>query len=141
MQDKRLTLYSLDNQNYYDFDTMRTILNLTDWQLKDMSRKGKLYKIINGCKINKVHLSKSAICKISFIDCDNVTIVKPLKKVGQGELIVMYQDIKGHNNEMILTNVEFVRMFGFLVVFTKTDNTVAEQKKAVGKYGKGVEFI
>lgn len=141
IKNNRDTWYSVDNTHFFKADDFMNHFNLNESQFNYRCKKGFYYKILNGVQFNYVHIAKSNCCKITFTDTDSVTYVYNEKKAGVGDVKIAFTGIDKKPTTMYLTNIEFYKMFGFLIWFAKYPNIITDKEKVINRYGKGVKFI
>ena len=146
MGKQEIMQYSTDGINYYKKSEYCKKFNISDSEFKNLLTKHIFYKKVNGIEYKYIHISKSNKCIITFTDCKEVTIVEKLSRKiinanGCGDYKVTYKDINNKKVTLYLTSGEFNTMFGFLVIFQTFGNIEMEKRKAISRFGKGVEFI
>lgn len=146
MGKKEIMQYSTDGINYYKKSEYCNKFNISDSGFKNLLSKHIFYKKVNGIEYKYIHISKSNKCTITFTDCKEVTTVEKLSRkiiniIGCGDYKVTYKDINNKKVILYMTAAEFNTMFGFLVIFQTYGNIDMEKRKAISRFGKGVEFI
>ena len=146
MAKQEIMEYSTDGITYYKKSEYCKKFNISDSMFKSMLLRNVFYKKANGISFKHIHISKSNKCTIVFEDCKEVTTVEKLDKLilsidGNGDYKVTYNDINNKKVTLYMTAPEFNTMFGFLVIFQAYGNLEMEKRKAISRFGKGVEFI
>lgn len=146
MAKKETIQYSVDGKNYYTRSEYCNAYNINRYTFDNLLHRNNFYKKVNGVKFEKVHIANNNKCEISFTDCaEKTTVIKMNTRVfsnnGNGDYLVKYRDINGNNVSMYMTSAEFNSMFGFLIVFRQYANIEMDKKKAISRFGKGVQFI
>ena len=146
MSKQEIMEYSIDDINYYKKSEYCKKFNISDSEFKNLLSKHIFYKKVNGIDFKYIHIAKSNKCTITFTDCKEVTTVEKLDKLilsidGNGDYKVTYNDINNKKVTLYMTAPEFNTMFGFLVIFQTYGNLEMEKRKAISRFGKGVEFI
>lgn len=144
MAKQEIMQYSVDGINYYKKSEYCKKFNISDNMFKSMLLRNVFYKKANGIEFKYIHISKSNKCTITFTDCKEVTTVEKVDKLICNTTVdykVTYKDINNKKVTLYMSAAEFNTMFGFLVVFQSFGNNEMEKRKAISRFGKGVEFI